>query len=651
MTLLLPLGLLGLLGIAALIVIYIIRPNYQTQHIPSSYVWQLSLKYRRRRIPTSRLRNILIFLCQVFILLLMAAILSMPALVVRNREDSTDVIAIIDSSASMYAGNGDIRFNRAVDGVMDLADETFANGGYMSVILADDEPRYLAKRFPASLSLELHDVLQDLIDSDACSYSSADIDGALALSEEVLAENNTASIYIYTDTQYEYVPDEDEGIKVVPIGTEDEWNAAILDAYTELEDGYYSLTVEVACYGMDKQVDLTVEINGANASDASSDDGAPPRRFNLTVPCEGNETKTVVFCSGGADGRESDDILYFDLSNDERFYSYRSVHIYLSENDCFSVDNSFDIYGGQKEVLKIQYASSDPNIFFNGALYTLLNAYSDFWDIRITDVKKGTRPALEGFDLYIFEHKMPDVIPSDGIVFLVDPDIAPVGSGITVREVYDLQGESVSLSGGDSHPLLRDVLADHITVSRYTMITLDEQFDVLMSCDGWPVLAAAKDGSRQIAVMAFSGHYSNFFVLPEYVLFLMNMVDYYLPATVNGNSFEVGEDIELNSRGPSLTFSGAEEPFSEFPAKVTADIPGTYTIEQTSYFDKQPQPVQIFVRIPRVESDTQRVEGTLEAPVRDTEGIFSYEDLLIYLAAALVFLLFAEWWLQARENK
>ena len=61
MTLLIPLGLLGLLAIAALILIYIIKPNYQQKFISSTYVWKLSLKLKRKKLPLNRLRNILKF--------------------------------------------------------------------------------------------------------------------------------------------------------------------------------------------------------------------------------------------------------------------------------------------------------------------------------------------------------------------------------------------------------------------------------------------------------------------------------------------------------------------------------------------------------------------------------------------------------------
>ena len=74
MRLLLPLGLLGLLSLAVLLIIYLLKPNYQQKMISSTFVWKLSLKYRKRKIPVSKLRNILLILCQVLVLSLAAFI-------------------------------------------------------------------------------------------------------------------------------------------------------------------------------------------------------------------------------------------------------------------------------------------------------------------------------------------------------------------------------------------------------------------------------------------------------------------------------------------------------------------------------------------------------------------------------------------------
>ena len=101
MTLLTPIGLLGLLGIVALIIIYIIRPNFQQKFITSTYIWKLSLKYRKKRIPINKLRNFLLILCQVLILTGSAMILTQPNKILQEEIKEPEIIAIIDSSAIM----------------------------------------------------------------------------------------------------------------------------------------------------------------------------------------------------------------------------------------------------------------------------------------------------------------------------------------------------------------------------------------------------------------------------------------------------------------------------------------------------------------------------------------------------------------------
>ena len=124
MTLLAPLGLLGLLGIVALIIIYIIKPNYQQKYISSTYVWKLSLKYRKKRIPVSKLRNILLIVCQILILTACASILAKPVKILLNKVEEREVIAILDASASMRTTlDGETRFERAVGEVLELSEE------------------------------------------------------------------------------------------------------------------------------------------------------------------------------------------------------------------------------------------------------------------------------------------------------------------------------------------------------------------------------------------------------------------------------------------------------------------------------------------------------------------------------------------------
>ena len=176
-----------------------------------------------------------------------------------------------------------------------------------------------------------------------------------------------------------------------------------------------------------------------------------------------------------ADGEEqpkqTENTEYIFIKEAQKVYSYQSVHISLdlgTESDSFINDNSFEIFGGQKEVLKIQYTSSSANTFFNAAFFVLQANLKDRWDIQLTEVKDGNY-ALSGFDLYLFEHIMPERMPEDGVVWLVDPiEGSPIGAGFGVTGVYNF-GKPVSLSAGEEHAITNNIRPDKITVSRYCL--------------------------------------------------------------------------------------------------------------------------------------------------------------------------------------
>ena len=123
MGLLTPLGLLGLIGIPILIIIYIIKPKYHEKKISSTFIWRLSLKYRKRKIPLQWLQRSLLFFVQVLIIGLTALLLARPLMKV-SAEDGEKVV-ILDVSASMNSTDGSTtRLDRAIEALTDLADKT-----------------------------------------------------------------------------------------------------------------------------------------------------------------------------------------------------------------------------------------------------------------------------------------------------------------------------------------------------------------------------------------------------------------------------------------------------------------------------------------------------------------------------------------------
>ena len=408
MRLLAPLGLIGLLGVVALIIIYIIKPNYQQKFISSTFVWKLSLKYRKRKLPVSKLRNILIIICQILILTLAAFILSRPNSVFEIEPYKTEYILVIDSSASMRTKyEKTSRFDRAIDKAITDAYNIFSEDGIVTVIIADATPEYLTtqieedegiagpdyvpevdtfRQVNSSWAMMLEEELLRLKEEDGCSYASSDVDAAMEMCQDLIDDNPTAKVYLYTDTKYNV----SDTVTIVPVNHEDEWNAGILSFEAIEDDYYYMFAVDVAYYAHMtdvtdiKSATLEVQLNieNANAFDRNSDDGKamPPVVFPVRVTS--GVPRKVIFKCGAGDNNASDDESSIVYCNLEEFYgdeikiqTYGSATVKVtrqdSTDDCNILDDMYTIYGSQREVIKLQYASAMPNVFMTAMISTI----------------------------------------------------------------------------------------------------------------------------------------------------------------------------------------------------------------------------------------------------------------------------------------
>lgn len=195
----------------------------------------------------------MIIICQILALVTCALILAQPNEVLKAQADYVEVIAIIDSSASMRAEtNGETRFERAVDLARVKGNEVLNDGGVVSVIIADSKPHFLLERVN-SQGLTIFDNTMDDIyfDEAACSYGTSDVDGAMAMCESVLSDNPAAEVWLYTDVLYSNVPPR---VNVVNVADADEWNAAILNARAVLEDSNYYAFISTLRFTAPKSV-------------------------------------------------------------------------------------------------------------------------------------------------------------------------------------------------------------------------------------------------------------------------------------------------------------------------------------------------------------------------------------------------------------
>lgn len=461
MRLLTPLGLIGLLGLVVWLVIYLLKPNYQNKYISSTYIWKLSLKYKKKNIPISKLRHILLLICQVLMICAAVFILANPVIVRPSENTGPDKIIVLDASASMRSEfEGVTRYSRAIEEIRNFAGDAIEQGGTITLISADTESKLLLSGCTDKGELDV------VLDGLGCSYGIADVDGAMDIAFDALQDNQSAEICFFTDTTY----GNSGKVNVYNMSKVDsgEWNAAILDVRTAYSDGFYTFEVDVACYGKDQYVVLKGEVGKANGVEAS-----------MTLPqteidCRDDGTFTVIYTYSTI--KHDDNTQLVILNENQKVFSYDYVRFYVEEPDSVATDNEFYVYGGTMPKVRIQYYSTKPNIFFRNIIIAIRDEWAKqhLLDIELKVIPEGGEPELSGYDVYIFEHKVPDRLPSDGVVFLLDPDKASnagfaIKRRITLSNTSDADGEPLSVKDA-SHPIMKYIEPSAIKVTEYVQV-------------------------------------------------------------------------------------------------------------------------------------------------------------------------------------
>ncbi len=648
---LMPLGLLGLLGILVLILIYIIRPKYQQRFITSTVLWRQLLKRKRKKLPIEPIRNILVFVCQALAFTSLALLMAQPKLFSEGFvNDETEKIIIIDSSASMLAHTaGDpaslSRFDRAVREVKAHIDEWLMDDdGTISIITAGKEAEYV---LTDATKEEYTDVVHAL-DGLKCSYGTADIQGALNLAEERLFINPAAKIFVYSGTDLGNLG---SAVTVRNLANiQNEWNIAVLGCTVAIEESEYVFHVEVGAFGrVSLEKNLYIEIKGAeNGEDKTFDFPKLYKKVAFDVNSDNLDysdiqTITLRMTDPEIGGQE-----------DWYFSSYAEASIgFVDLNDSIDEDNEFKVYGGVKDKVKIQYYSSKPNIFYYLSFQYLRDPMSKTREIGFNRAYTLSEVQNEGHDFYIFEHTLPKDIqsgnaPKDGVILFSDPnDLSAYGVEL---------GENVTFNGlkyfeaGDAHPLLQYIDPHTMGVTAYRRITsYDESFVPILFCGGDPVMLVKKTETERIVVMPFSLNLSNLSAGTNLTKFCYNLIQYFMPLTLDNYEFEADEEVNVNCKGTTVTMTdpnGKADTLTEFPATVTLEELGTYTFTTEFPYEKEAEVRKAFVHIPTSESGLFDVEA-MNMKLDNTEVWEELgEDLFLYFAIAMLVLFTVEWCLQ-----
>ena len=620
-------GLLLLLSIPLLVVIYVIKQEHKERSVSSTYLWHLSERFLKKRMPIKRLSGLLAFLLQLAILALLALSATQPA--VRMGQIFGHIV-VIDASASMQTEqDGVTRFEAAVAETKKLAKSGLCSS--MTIIFASDTPSCPVMGGSAQEALYA-------LDEAVCGYGGCDLYETMNLVREAYARMGSAKVTFYTDTEYADV----ENVEVVDM-RRGEKNVAVT-GLTHTADRF---TGTLVSYGEDREVTVGLFIDGKIAD-------------TRTVSCVNGVPATVVFDSDVSSFKEA--TLRFDLE------------------DALEADNSYSVMGKRAETVSVLVTGTE-TLFFETGFAALGNC-----DVT---VKESYDTADDGaYDLYIFSGNVPkgDSFPKKGMSIgfaqanAVDDrhyEGTLLGTlNVRMRWVFDEGLVPKYMKMMEIDPLMegletamadvyvRAALACHEMDNYYYYNSTRGDYLASISSSGYqwaPVCGFAKyggsaiaacgrvlgNGSRQYLFM-FPLSESNLAMTPAFMILLENACRLASAPSIPQTCYAVGEAVEITLK------HNAEDALVVQPDGTKIDLlrqktsfiptqPGIHTL--TYDHNKQSREASFFVHIAAEEYETYRAESIYlsKTAERSEAGELLYDPMLPLMAVILSALLIFEW--------
>ncbi|MBQ8164092.1 MAG: VWA domain-containing protein [Clostridia bacterium] len=646
-------GLLGLLAIPILLLIYFLKQKYVEKPVSSTFIWKKSLKYVKTKIPINIIVSLLLIL-QILSVIVASLALCRPTLIAFSSEEK---VIVIDSSASMLAKNdeGKTRFELAIEQAKLDAEDAGTNSK-ITIITAGEEAKQIVYR-----SDDKSQIINAL-DKLTCEYGNADFEAAKLLVADVQSKNKETSVRYYTDQTYESV----SGFEYIDFSKDTDSNIAISSVKDGMVKDDYVFTLEIANYGkaLDK-VKIKAVIN----------DGKKDLWFEDTYSFGEAETRTI-YVRPNISALEKGTGLKIDS-----FEYYKSAKFEIVVDDAIAEDNTSSIYPEEKKDIRILYVSEYVK-YVEGTENTDAPVINDkfIWMLRTlgylgytvdttSDVYKSINdvPDLEGYDLYIFEGEsnMPEILPSDGAVWFINPKSTPVGTEIEIGdEIEETYPYSVILPG-DTNPdtdtyetITNGIKMDgqwYVGKYKNTPANLPKKYEaVIKSANNMPLIIAGIEEANNTRVVVFTFDIFNSNLIMQFVLspvLIDNLVKFSVPDELASRDFVVGDELEfkvpvggtaLEVRDPNDQIIYSASTAGDYTQAL--DLVGDYKITVT-YGEDGTKSFMIPVHISAEESDinTNAYTEVVQSPPATAPIDRSPIEIWPYLVALLLILLIVEW--------
>ena len=481
-----------LLTIPPVIMLYILKRKYKEEVISSSLLWKEVYKNTRANTPWEKFKKNIMLLLQIIIILSVILALMSPFISIGGKSYK-NVIMVIDNTASMNTIYDDS--NSRLEQGKTLSKEylnSTKEGTNTYIVSYDGTSNLLLNgefnKFNAG----------SIIDKINASYGSGDISDVVSFIKAIgdgIGEEYEA--LIFTDKQ---VAISDINGRVVYLGNSG-LNASVDNVSHKFVDDKVKVIANVTNNG-----DSLYE---GDFSLYNGEELAAVEGITLQV----GESKTLSF---------ELDSLNSDYLKGE-----------LSRKDILMEDNTYYHVVSENKVKKILLVT-DENVFLEKAFGIIENTeiYKTNDASNITD--------NDEYDLYVFDNKMPDVIPSKGNILFINPNSNEFFNVLKGGEI----GQATAVKGAVS-TYLEDT---QFTLSEYNIIETPYYGTNILTIGDNSIGFKGEINDRKIAALSFDLHSTDFALKKEFPILIYELGEELISTgMVYSNNFKAGEKIVVKS--------------------------------------------------------------------------------------------------------
>ncbi len=691
-----PFALFALLAIPVLIIIYILRNRYKEETAPSTYLWELSEKFLKKRNPLRRIEHLLSLIVQILAIAGMAFALAHPQFTLKESADN--IVFVLDNTASMqmtHEENGDqkTRFELAKEEILKVVDESVSGCKFTLIAASNDNDEGYALvcsdvADKSQFGLFLNNV-------KLTSYT-GDLSYALNQTQGMFLNGTSNVCYVATDKVLPNVNFEAENLNLIDVSFAE--TKDITAAGSKYPSGSQTYTIgdkKYATYTSDHNYALTslsfsiansgmmnITTGIVNYNDPTRDlkvrinyyvDDVYYGYYNVTYN-KSEQTEGEEWILG--DSHEF--TIPLEAKDGDDFLLAKKVKAEIVNEDCLKDDNTFVAF--DYDVV----TSTNVLVISNTPLY--LNAmFKSIDDVALTVVSSSSYTSnynrYTGYDLYVIDgiNLTEEVYPKDGAVWLLDQDDPLPGAGYTFvsTEVFDEEEATAGNYGfrptyaNNTDDMLYNQLVNNIpqnqlTLYSYQKYNLTTDYTTLVSYttdtgSTYPIIFAGKNNydQRQV-VFGFRLSNSNLPLLYDFMAWTKNIISYTDPVLMSQFNYEVKDTAVINYTDDVATMvittpSGKKENFKHGSADSQSYVleeVGGYEVK-INYQDNSYETLYLFSAYSRKEENPVLVDTdaayVLETSSNTKKGDGLFDNILpVVIVAAVLFA--ADWIMYAHEQ-